>query len=337
MSLERTNSWRDAQSELERDATKARINDLSDQIKLWRDRYAEAERVLGVALDIKKGGRALKPVEPLKTKASESVAVFVASDWHVEEPVESAAVNGRNEFNLQIAEKRIVAFFRNALRLAEIQRSGTDIDTCVLALLGDFMSGYIHEELVESNLLSPTETILWVMPRINAGIALLKKNFKRVLIPCSIGNHGRTTQRMRFSTGYKNSFEWLMYHVMMQNSSGVEFSIPQGYHNLLDMYGYTLRFHHGDAIRYGGGVGGLAIPVNKAIAQWNRGGAVYLDIFGHWHQRLDGGSFISNSSLIGYNAFALQIKAAPEPPTQSFVLIEKKHGKTITAPIWLDQ
>jgi hypothetical protein len=69
----------------------------------------------------------------------------------------------------------------------------------------------------------------------------------------------------------------------------------------LQIYDVTVRFHHGHSIRYAGGVGGIYIPTNKAIAQWNKGRHADLDVFGHFHQLRDGGNFICNGSLIGYN------------------------------------
>lgn len=332
-----TKDWREELNALATRRHQSQVADLEKKIKALRAHYEEAEKRLGVALELRKYDRSLKPIVPRQTKASESTAIAIASDWHVEENVDPSTVNGLNDFNLEIADRRIRCFFQNIVRLAEIQRVGTDIDTLVLALIGDFMSGYIHEELIESNEMSPTQTVLWLIPRFVAGFDLLKKHFKTIKAPCNIGNHGRTTLKRRVATHYKNSYEWLMYHVLAMNITGVEFSVPNGYHNLFDVYGYRIRSHHGDAIRYQGGVGGITIPANKAISQWNRGGAAYLDLFGHWHQRLDGGHFLSNASLIGHNPFAIEIKAAPEPPTQTFCLIEKKHGKTITTPIWLDE
>jgi hypothetical protein len=45
-----------------------------------------------------------------------------------------------------------------------------------------------------------------------------------------------------------------------------------------------IRFHHGDYIKFNGGVGGISIPVeNKSIElEWCSRAA--LDVFGHFHQ-----------------------------------------------------
>jgi hypothetical protein len=83
-------------------------------------------------------------------------------------------------------------------------------------------------------------------------------------------------------------------------------------------------------------VGGIYIPVHKALAGWNRGQRADLDLFGHFHQQVDGGSFVCNGSLIGYNAFALSIKAALERPQQTLLLIDKKRGRTCTWKILVE-
>lgn len=281
----------------------------------------------------------LAPVAPLTLEESESAAFAIASDWHVEETVEGKAINGLNEFNLEIAEKRIDRFFRAILRLVEIERHGTKIDHLVIAFLGDLMTGYIHEELQESNGLSPTQTILWLRRRIVAGLRLLlaEGGFKRIIAPCCYGNHGRTTKKPRHATGAANSYEWMLYHVLKDDVPEIEWSIADGYHLLLDVGGRVIRFHHGDNVMYQGGIGGLTIPMEKAIAAWNRGRetAPYLDIFGHHHTAMQNPRFISNGSLIGYGPYSLAIKAGYEPPQQTFFLLDRKRGRTGTFPIFL--
>ena len=82
---------------------------------------------------------------------------------------------------------------------------------------------------------------------------------------------------------------------------------------------------------------GITIPVNKAIAGWNKAHTVDLDVFGHYHQRFDGGSFICNGSLIGYNAYAVSIKAGYEPPSQTCFLINRQfQAKTAVMPIFVE-
>jgi hypothetical protein len=111
--------------------------------------------------------------------------------------------------------------------------------------------------------------------------------------------------------------------------------VPDGPHSYMDIYDMTVRFQHGHMVKYGGGIGGIYIPVNKAIAQWNKARHADLDVLGHFHQLRDGGNFFVNGSLIGYNSFALSIKADYEQPKQGLFLIDKKRGRTCTWPVLL--
>jgi hypothetical protein len=331
-----TNEWGQIARAASEHAHKSVIADYKAQVERYQKTVIELEDQLGVTKALR-SAPTNKVLEARKTAKSEAVAVAVASDWHVEESVEPASVNGLNEYNLAVADQRIAKFFHSVVRLTDIQRNGAEIDTCVLFLGGDLMSGYIHEELMETNALSPTETILWLQERIVAGIGLLQRHFKRILVPCSFGNHGRTTKKPRHATGYRNSYEWLLYRVLSQRDFGgaVEFQVADSYFNFVKLYDKVIRFHHGDNIRYQGGVGGLTIPVEKAIANWNRATPADLDVFGHWHQQQQNPKWCSNGSLIGYNAYALSIKAQFEPPQQTYFLFDHKRGRTITAPIIL--
>ncbi len=281
-------------------------------------------------------------IKPTKSKKNgEATAVIVASDWHYEELVEPAIVSDLNEYNLTIARKRIKEFFQHAVRLIEIQRSGVDINNAILALLGDFISGSIHDELMEGNQLLPVHALMEVEEHIISGIEfILDQADVNLTVVCHSGNHGRATKQQRHATEAGNSFERYLYHCIASHFADdkrVKFIIPDGYHSYVNVYDYRIRFHHGHALRYGGGIGGLYIPTNKAIAQWNKARTVDLDVFGHFHQMRDGGNFICNGSMIGYNGYALSIKAEYEPARQTFFLVDKKRGRTVVCPILFDK
>ena len=150
------------------------------------------------------------------------------------------------------------------------------------------------------------------------------------------------TKEQRVSTELGNSLEQFMYYHLrdlLKSEPRVTFQISEGYHSYVRLFEgkYIIRFHHGHGLNYGGGVGGITVPVRKAIAQWNKGQRADLDCFGHFHQYVDAGDFVANGSMIGYNAYALRIKADFEPPTQSFFLVNKRwNRKSIATPIFLD-
>ncbi len=320
--------------------------EMAEKIRNSDDRYSHLlkehialQKTHAAALSIVKEWLPVEPIKPRKNETGgESTALLIASDWHCEEEIDPNTVSGLNEYTVKIAKARAEAFWQHGLQLVEMARSKGKVDCLVVGLLGDFISGYIHEELVETNAMSPTQAIVFAGGLIESGLKMLLEHgkFKRIIAACCVGNHGRTTQRRRIATNIQNSYEWLLYYMLQRCLPEIEWQLPTGYHNLLTIYNTRVRLHHGESVRYQGGVGGMTIPLNKAIAQWNKAKHADLDILGHWHQRLSTREAIVNGSLIGYSPFAVEIKAPYEPPLQSFALIHPRYGKTVEAPIFVE-
>ena len=285
-----------------------------------------------------------KPMNPPKrsSRKRKGCAIAVASDWHWAEEVRLEQVNGLNEYNLDIARTRGTNFFRGFRSLIELCRKGNwQVDDAVLALLGDMMTGYLREEDLESNFLSPVEEIDALLDFLAEGIQYILKEcgIKRLRIPCTHGNHGRTTPRPRTSTSAKNSYEWLMYQrlsKMLKKDKRVEFYVARGLLLYQKVYGIMIRWHHGDYITYRGGIQGLGVPMAKKISRWNMSKHADLTCIGHYHQYgWYGLGACTNGSLIGWNDYALSIGASPEPPMQAFFLIDSEQGIALKAPIWV--
>lgn len=313
----------------------------------WRRRYKDAmtsassyqeqvELLLGI-----QGKPPIQTFEISNNHISYDVAVVIpATDWHVEERISLETTNGKNHFNLGEAEDRIKRFYTKALRLIQWQQRLAPVGEIWHPLLGDLMSGYIHEELTETNQLSPTEASLFLQEMLCSGINLLLRKTKLPInIPTCVGNHGRTTPRKRIKTSAQNSFEWLLYMTLAKyyaKNKRVHWMVGRGYHNTQEIMGRLVRFHHGDGLRYQGGVGGITIPVNKAISQWDKAKSVDFDIFGHWHTFFWGyNKWIACGSLMGYSEYSVEIKAEHQHPTQTFIVIDRRYGVTVAVPIFV--
>lgn len=270
----------------------------------------------------------------------EATMLALASDWHLEEPVEPAKIGGVNAYDLDIAQASARRFFDALVWLHDHHATHFAIRDLVLWLGGDLITGYIHPELEESNLLAPLTALRFARELIGDGIRMLlaETPLERIVVPCSYGNHGRTTVKSRISTGAENSYEHHLYHALAQDFADeprVRFVIARGPLLYLDVYDLTVRFTHGDAVKYGGGVGGISIPINKAIAGWDSTRRAHLTCMGHWHQYLHGQRALVNGSLIGHSPFADWIKAQFEPPRQAFTLIDSRRGPCMSTPIWV--
>lgn len=273
-------------------------------------------------------------------KGNHATAVAVLSDIHFEETVHSDNVNGKNEYDPKIAKERLEMFFINLVKLVNDVKRKSNIEILVLALLGDMINGQLRDEAMENNSMRPMDALLAVQDVIEAGIHYLLTNTDlKIKLPCHSGNHARISKKVHPSTENGLSLEYVMYHNLAHHFKGnhrVEFIISPSYHSFMDIAGVVLRFHHGHFLKYGGGVGGIYISVNKAIAQWNKVQRADIDVFGHFHQFRDGGNFICNGSVIGWNEYANSIKADFEKPKQAFFLINhERQEKTVVCPIFL--
>jgi hypothetical protein len=322
---------------------------LEEEKKFLLERNEMLEERVNAALEIAESDATPCLIEPkLPSGASESAAVFICSDWHNEEEVLSEKVNGRNEHNLEVFHNRAVRSFQGAQRLWFLMNKDTAIRTMVVGLLGDFISGNLHGDQQESNLLGPTMAIENAQREIVSGLKFLLDNtdIEEFVVVCKSGNHARITQKQRHNTEAENSLEYLMYcnlRMLFRDEARVKFVVEPSYLSHIVLFdSYTMRFHHGHNIKYGGGVGGVYIPVNKKIANWNTCTSpsippVRLDVFGHFHQYIDAGNFVANGSLIGYNSYAVSIGAPYEPPQQAFFLINKRYNnKTMATPIFAE-
>jgi hypothetical protein len=315
--------------------TRVENKHLVEEIKEHRARW-EAIDTLG------NGKMPTVKARELSTRKREGCAIILASDWHIEETVAIEASPIRNVYTPAEAAIRVGRFFAGTNWLIRNNRPVFGLRDVLLWLGGDLLTGYIHDELRESNALSPTEALLWLKAHIIAGIEsmLVDGEIARLLVVCSYGNHGRTTLKPRRGTGGKNSWEWLLYMDLAKHFTGnkrVSFTVEQSAHQYARVYDFDLHFHHGDECQYGGGVGGITIPINKAVSQWDKVKRCHYHHFGHFHQYLDLGQTVVNGSLIGYNAYAMSIKATPEQPQQAFYILDKKRGKTCKSPVWVTE
>jgi hypothetical protein len=278
--------------------------------------------------------------------------VALLSDAHVEEPVDFVASGYRNSYSLEIANQRLERFFEAVVWMVKAERAKFDIRDVVLWLGGDLMTGFIHEENVETSELSPTETALWLRPRLAAGLRKVHDELDvRLTVPCNVGNHGRTTRKTHIKTLTRNSYEWLLYKILEADFANdaderdVAFDVPESAHTFVDVFDdFCLHFHHGDSVKFGGGVGGLTVPLKKKTARWDKafiGGpsrrAHTIHHIGHYHQFLDIGDTIVNGSVIGWNEYAAWIGCDFEPPQQACYVLDSKRGKTSVSPLWVGE
>lgn len=268
-------------------------------------------------------------------------AIALFSDAHIEETVVPASVLGKNEYNLEIAEERIKNYFNN-LATCIIK---DNIEELIFASLGDTISGFIHDELSQTNGLTPSEATIKAQSLIYGGLNFLCKNTKLNSIKFIgiVGNHSRTTKKIQHSNGYKLSYEWIMYQNIKSmceiTQLPVEFNIPESEMAVTDMPdGNRFIFIHGFQIKSGGNgtVCGIYPALNRLAMKWDKTfnqDKIYL---GHFHSCVSIPNATVNGSIIGFNAFALSNGFAYEEPAQMYEVYDSERGLLLTRKIYCD-
>jgi len=331
--------------QLQADAELARLR---SEVASLKGRYKAAlaqidrERERADALVQLKGITPAKPLtKSVKGKKHPATMVVLLSDIHCEETVRPETVNGLNSFDLEVCQSRLDELQQRFFTMLEHERTLCDIDRVVIWLGGDLISGMIHPELAEENSLHPLAAIRWIGERVRAFIDAVSDQAREVIVATSCGNHGRTTEKLRTNEA-DTSYEHHLYLTLRaaETKKNVEWRIGEGHLNYVDLDGFVIRFCHGHAVRYQGGIGGIHVPLNKAIAAWNATTHADLTCLGHWHQFSWGraGRYVSNGSVIGHSAYAVRIKATYEPPCQAAIVID--HGRqevTKAYPLFCDR
>lgn len=283
----------------------------------------------------------VRPIEPREHASGmrEATALVLASDWHIEEEVKPEQVFGRNRYNLEISKRRMERFFEATRWAIDFNRQAFLVRDAILWLGGDIISNYIHPDLIEVNLLAPPEAIAYAHSAIIAGIRYLLQDDKleRLVVTCNDGNHGRMTEQMRVAARVDNSIETLLYRMVahdFRDEPRVQFVIADGSQLFYEVYGRTIRFTHGDTVKYGGGVGGITIPIYKALARWDTARKADLTCMGHWHQLTMLNDLLINGSLIGFSPYSAAIGARFEPPAQAFAMLDPKRFLSVRVPLW---
>lgn len=291
-----------------------------------------------------------KPAKPKwlnlkKEGANTGTPVLVGSDWHYGETVAAIQMNGTNAFNKDIAQRRIETFFSKPIDLLIHHMAKPKYDMMVLPIIGDMISGNIHEELAETNWAPIGPCVVDLAGQLIAGIERLAGALKKLYVPMLPGNHGRIRQQKRFKNNAYDSFEWIMYHMIakyFKDRDDIVFDIGESKYLPFSIYGTRFLAHHGDDFKGGGGISGSWSPLVRGDMKRRKQAMAtnrpydYM-IIGHWHfyQELPG--VRCNGSLKGYDEYAQSFGFDFQVPIQDMFLVHPEYGITARWPIILEK
>lgn len=237
------------------------------------------------------------PAVRRKGKATPEVPVALWSDRHYGEVVNPDEVNGVNAFSPEVARRRIKRLVDGTVDLCR-HHMGGEYPGIVVALLGDFISGGLHPELLRTDEENRIEATLSIVDILTGALTRMADEFGHVFVPAVPGNHGRMTQRPEFKEYHKGNFDWMAYQLVARHferggDDRVKFLIPSSGDALFRVYGIRMMATHGDmlGVKGGDGIIGAIGPIMRGEIkmrgqQTSLGRAYDLLLMGHWHQAL---------------------------------------------------
>lgn len=324
------------QIDIVRRQCESRVKNEQDKYKQILTAYEELELKYNDALQLKDQ----KPFDiiPLIPEVERQGASLIAvSDWHVGRIIEKKAVNGFNEYNPEIAKKRSERFTDSVIKLITRDAGEFDKHNTVIFLLGDFIEGYIHPESQQViNAMTPIEEVAYAQELLANSLNMIQEYAPtdEITVVCRTGNHSRNTKRMESSIDHRTNYETILYAFLAQKFKDINFNLPQsdiGYTNVL---GKIIRDFHGWQVSYGGGIGGLTVPLTKFTHRQDGNRKADYNLMGHFHQlSLPTKDTMLNGSLCGFDTYAQSIGCAKEPALQGYRLLDSKYGFTGFNPI----
>jgi hypothetical protein len=317
-------------------------NHLRQQVHTQQEQLTKLLAATDLINDISKAQ--LEPPKWLITpsgKTNRAIATAILTDTHFDEVVNPSEIGGVNAYNRDIAQKRLRRFFTNTVKLGRDVFSGIQMEGLVMPMLGDIVSGTIHEELAQTNAASILDTCLFWSEEIAAGMEHLLAFYGQIFAPCVVGNHGRQTRKPRNKGRVRDNFDYLIYSLVARhyrNNERVTFLIPDTSDAHFQIYSTKFCATHGDQFRGGTGIAGALSPLMLGDARKRkRSNATnrpydYL-MMGHFHQAIDAMGIICCNAMKGYDEYAANCNFAYSDPTQTFFLTDPDKGRTVCAPI----
>lgn len=260
------------------------------------------------------------------------------SDWHLGETVVAAEVNGINEFNMRIAERRVRRLVERTIDLCFNHMVNPHYPGVVIGLGGDMVSGEIHDELAQTNDEDLLPVVLKAVEWICAALKAMADRFGRVFVPCAAGNHGRNTHKIQHKRFLYKNFDWLIYSLCEKHfkdicDARVQFYIPASNEPLYRIYNHRYLMLHGHdlGVRGGDGIIGAIGPITrgriKVGAQMAQIGRHFDTLInGHWHQYIALKHLIVNNSLKGPDEFSSKGRFSPSTPSQALWFTHPQYG-----------
>ena len=271
------------------------------------------------------------------------------TDTHVGDRVTFAQTTGINEYNVDIFNKRLYGWTEQIILLANYRRNIADVDELVIPMLGDMVSGDIHEELARTNIGNCMEQMMNGAFLISQALMTLSQHFHKIRVAGVVGNHGRMTRKIPSKDKYMDwdymLYQWIAAFCVQQTN--IEFHIPKNFSTIIEIANRNVLIMHGDSISGGGTSASFTrmVGMMRGLQQQNQswGDVQKFDdiMIGHFH-RIDEydigtGAMYICGTMKGSDEFTTNRLHVSSPPKHLITYWHPDHGNVSKEIIRLDK
>jgi hypothetical protein len=295
-----------------------------------------------------------KPAEwtlPTHTaRKREHIPYLLTSDFQIGEVVKAEETEAGYGYDTAIFRRRYRRMIDTTIWLS-FEHSGKHwtYPGIIYARGGDTISGGIHEELRETDDLTPIEAVEVAFEEESAGIAKLAEAFGKVDVktPGAAGNHDRNTFKPGTKNAHGHSYDRLIAYMLRRhfaNDKRVSFQTSPSFDVRFNIYDLRVLLTHGDRMGSRGGMGmiGPAATIMRGVQkvlmeQAAHGFKIDRVDHGHYHYFMYLRWVLSNGCLPGYSEYAKSFRMTPSPPMQSLLYHHQERGCVDIKPIVLTE
>jgi len=277
-------------------------------------------------------------------KTTKETASLLLGDFHMGEIVSPDEVFNFGGYNFDIFVKRL-KFLSDSIKSITVKKlRGYEINKLVIFMLGDMVSGRIHDELIENS----EDIIFQVMngAYVTAQfIQEMSKMFNEIEIEGVLGNHGRLTMKKHYKKRYTN-WDFVFYQMLsmfLAKNKRITCHFPKCPFLVKKIYDWGFLVMHGDNINSWMGIpwyGIQRVTWKLGDLLQGQGHRIHYRVLGHFHHtgELDRtpGEIMINGSVIGGTEYSLNKLAEFDRPTQIFIGVHKEIGVTWRYHLRLD-
>lgn len=238
-----------------------------------------------------------------RNPAGDKVGIIQLSDLHLNEVITANDTLGTNEFNYDVAAKRLRKYADAAID--HLKHRG--VDSVLVAITGDVLNSDRRLDELLCNAGNRSKALVVAVDLLQQFLRQLSEHF-HVCVLSICGNESRKDIEIgSTSKAFTHNYDYDV-HMMLQamfdaNGRDVSFlPITDSYEMVVDILGHGILFVHGHQYEGGGRVQDI---VAKDVAKFARAGkSVNYTIFGHIHCTHISDSFARSGSLPGANAYS---------------------------------